>query len=180
MISSRTRYVLLFSTACLAVILANFFLSLFFMNAIFPPSPASTKSTREVADRLATQRLGTYAELPAIARQLGLKFAREMGGHVDTLNRISERDVTMIGWVADPEGDATPTELLVFVGGALAARTKTSGERADVQQAMNLYFGSEKNVVFQFTFACAAGAQPVMVAVGKEGRYFGLVTPLCP
>ena len=86
----------------------------------------------------------------------------------------------MGGWIADLDGDATPNELVVFVGGALRARTKTAGERPDVQQELNLYFGTEKNIGFQVTFACDPGEQPVAVALGKDDRYFGLNTPQCP
>jgi hypothetical protein len=179
MISSRTKYALLFSILCLGVIVASFFASLLFMDIVVR-SDLPAEDTRTLTERLATQRLGSYAELPTLAGQLGLKFGREIRGQVDTFSRISEREVTMAGWVADPEGDATPNELLVFVGGVLAARTKTNGERPDVQQSLNLYFGSEKNLGFQVTLACAHGEQPVLVALGKSGRYSGVVTPPCP
>src|SRR2546423_851296 len=80
---------------------------------------------------------------------------------------VNEREVMVGGWLADPEGDATPIQLVVFVAGAVAARTQTQGERPDVTREFSLYFGSEKNVAFQATFACRSGEQPVAVAVGS-------------
>jgi hypothetical protein len=166
----------LFPLAVLGVTLGSFFLTLLFLDTGAPP-PALQQPA---SDRLGTQRLASLAELPSIASQIGLKLATNMHGNIDTLSRIDQRDVMMAGWIADTEGDATPNELLIFVGGSLAARTKTRGERPDVQQRLNLYFGSEKNLTFQVNFACHSGEQPVAVALGQGGRYFGLPAPACP
>jgi hypothetical protein len=164
---------LLFFAASVAV----FFLTL----RLFDPTrPGTPLNSGAATDRLATQTIPSLAELPTVASEAGLKFARSMHGHTDVLSRINKREVMMGGWIADLDGDATPNELFVFVGGALRARTKTAGERPDVQQALNLYFGTEKNVGFQVAFACGPGEQPVAVALGKDDRYFGLNTPHCP
>jgi hypothetical protein len=169
----------LFSILCLVVVLGSLFLTLHLLDSRAPRTPLGSTGEPPIT-RLARQTIATSAELPTVASQVGLKFARSMHGHTDVFNRINEREVIMGGWIADLDGDATPNELLVFVGGALRARTKTAGERPDVQQALNLYFGTEKNIGFQVTFACVPGEQPVAVALGKDDRYFGLNTPHCP
>jgi hypothetical protein len=101
-------------------------------------------------------------------------------GHIDALTRINERDVALAGWLADPEGDASPLQLIVFVSGSVAATTQTKGERPDVTKALVLAFGSEKNVAFGVSFPCAAGQQPVVVGVGMKRQYFPLTLPPCP
>jgi hypothetical protein len=169
----------LFSIVCLVVMLGSFFMTLHLLDSRSPRTPLGS-SGEPATDRLATQTIQSLAELPTVASHIGLKFARDMHGSVDVISRTNEREVMMGGWIADLEGDATPNELLVFVGGALSARTKTRGERPDVQQRLNLYFGTEKNVAFQVMLPCRPGEQPVAVALGKGDRYFGLKTPRCP
>jgi hypothetical protein len=174
--SMGRRLLLIFS--CLIVTLGSFSLTLRFIDK-------TTRSTAKIdvqvaRERLASRGVASYSQLPEVASQSGLKFSAQMLGHTDALTRINDKEVLMGGWLADPEGDATPNELMVFISGALAARTQTNGERPDVQQAYNLYFGTEKNVAFQVTFPCRAGDQPVTVALGSGGQYFGLDTPPCP
>ena len=163
---------------CLAVMLGSFFLTLRFLEK--RNRPQEEIDARAASERLAGRRIANNAELTAIASEIGLNFSPRMLGHTDALGRVNEREVMIGGWLADPEGDATPIQLVVFVAGAVAARTQTQGERTDVTREFNLYFGSEKNVAFQATFACRAGEQPVAVAVGSGGQYFSLETPRCP
>lgn len=170
----------LFLTSCAFVMVGTFFLTLWLMEARAPQRAVPAPGAKPAGDRLAAQRVVSYDELPEATSRIGLRFAREMHGNVDSISRVSERDVTIGGWVADLEGDATPNELLVFVAGVLAGRTRTRGERPDVQRTLNLYFDAEKNVAFQLTFPCTPGERPVAVALGKDERYFGLQTPRCP
>ena len=170
----------LFSGLCFVVLVGSFFLTLLIIGRSTPHRATVKVDTPALSERLARYRVASYSELPEIASQLGLKLGANMRGHTDVVTRLNERDVMMKGWIADPDGDATPNELMVFLSGKLAARTKTTGERPDVQRELNLEFGTEKNVAFQVTFACQAGDQPVAVALGQDGRYFGLDAPRCP
>jgi hypothetical protein len=163
---------------CLAAMLGSFFLTLRFIEKA--NRPREEIDARAASERLAGRRVANNAELTAIASEIGLKFAPRMLGHTDAVDRVNEREVVIGGWLADPEGDATPIQLVVFVAGAVAARTQTQGERPDVTRGFHLYFGSEKNVAFQATFACRSGEQPVAVAVGSGGQYLSLETPRCP
>src|SRR5262249_62313913 len=109
-----------------------------------------------------------------------LKAFGQMAGNIERISRTNEREVTIGGWLADPEGDATPQRLVVFVSGAVAAKGETKGERSDVTGAKGLAFGTEKNVGFTMNFACQAGSQPVVVGLGSRSQYFPLGSPPCP
>src|SRR5436309_12263802 len=80
------RLVLL--AACLVVTLGSFFLTLRFVDFRTPPG-AVLLDGRPASERLAAQRVASSAELPALASQIRLKFAREMHGNVDSLRRTS-------------------------------------------------------------------------------------------
>ena len=103
-----------------------------------------------------------------------------MNGSVDGISRINDREVKISGWLADPDGDATPLSIMVFVSGPVAATTRTQGERPDVTHHMALSFGAEKNVAFEVSFGCPIGSQPVVVGLGTNKTYFPLPSPPCP
>jgi hypothetical protein len=103
-----------------------------------------------------------------------------MAGGLDGLTRINERDVSMTGWLADPQGDATPQQLLVYVSGALAVQGETKGERPDVANARGLAFGTEKNVAFALNFACSKGEKLIVVGLGSRNQYIPVASPPCP
>jgi hypothetical protein len=66
------------------------------------------------------------------------------------------------------------------VGGTLAAKGQTKGERPDVTRSLGLAFGTEKNIIFQIAFACRTGDQPVVAGVGLAQRYFPMAVSKCP
>jgi len=74
-----------------------------------------------------------------------------MRGNVDNLRRFDHQHVIIDGWLADPQGNASPLSLVIFVAGNKAALTRTRGERPDVTKALGLEFGAEKNVAFQIS-----------------------------
>jgi hypothetical protein len=158
------------------VLFGSFFITLWLT------APESTISTdnRSDAERLAAFPVSNDSDLATAARNAELRLSRNLDGNVDALSRTSQSDVMAAGWFADHEGDATPLEVLVFVGGPLVARTQTKGERPDVTQARHLGFGAEKNVSFSVTFNCRAGDQPVIAGTGRSHQYFRLQSGRCP
>jgi hypothetical protein len=163
----------------LAVLLGSFFLTLWQMDDGSDDALDSTDA-RSASKRLASQRVTNYAELIGAAREARLNLSRQIIGIVDSISRINDREVTISGWLADPEGDATPLNVMVFVAGSVVATTQTKGERVDVTRAEGLSFGSEQNVAFQVRFSCPTGNQPVVVGLGVKRQYLPLKSPPCP
>jgi len=135
---------------------------------------------RSDAEKLAARHIAGDSDLANAAREIGLHLSARMSGNVDAINRTSARDVSVAGWVADKEGDATPISILVFAGGAVVATTQTKGERPDVTQALHLGLGSEKNVSFSVKFSCQPGDQPVIVGIATVKQYIPLTSGACP
>jgi hypothetical protein len=135
---------------------------------------------RSDSERLASQRVTDYSGLRGAASRAGLRFSLDMIGAIDGYSRLNEREVAISGWVADPEGDAAPIDVIIFVAGSVVVRMKTKGERPDVTGPRGLAFGTEKDVKFEVNFTCAPGQQPVVVALGMKRQYFPLPLPQCP
>jgi hypothetical protein len=169
---------LLFGIACLTATIGSFLLTLWLTEDGNQSSAAM--DARSASERLAIRHVANLADLPLIAEEIGLKASRQMAGMIETISRTNEREVTIGGWLADPEGDASPQQLVVFVSGAVAGKGETKGERSDVTSAKGLAFGTEKNVAFTLNFACQTGNQPVVVALGSRNQYFPLGSPPCP
>jgi hypothetical protein len=153
--------------------------------ALSQPRPTRAVSdpsdTRPAAERLASKRVASYAELAVAAAAVGLELSRRFVGIVDRIVRIDDGDVNMVGWLADFDGDSTPLDVVVFVAGAAAGSTKTQGERPDVTRDVGLGFGAEKNVSFRVRFGCRSGEYPVVAGVGSKNRYIPLTSaPPCP
>jgi hypothetical protein len=165
---------LLFSIAVGIVAIGSFLLTLWFTG-----EPA-VMDARAAGEQLAVRHVGSAAELRQITAEIGLSLSRDMAGSIDGVTRINEREVAMSGWLADPQGDATPQQLIVYVSGRLAGKGETKGERPDVTYARGLAFGTEKNVRFALNFACPNGDQPVVVGIGSRSRYIPLASPRCP
>jgi hypothetical protein len=135
---------------------------------------------RSDVEKLSARKITSDLDLLNAARDIGLHLSARMTGNIDVVNRTSARDVSVVGWVADKEGDATPTSILVFAGGAFVATTQTKGERPDVTQTLHLGLGSEKNVSFSVTFSCQPGDQPVIVGIATAKQYISLASRPCP
>jgi hypothetical protein len=158
-----------------AVLFGSFFITLWLTG----PETADTLAAD--TKRLAAQRIVNYSELPKAAENVGLRLSDEqMGGVIDLLKRINEREVNMLGWLADRQGNSTPLNLLVFIDGSMVAAAQTKGERPDVTNALRLSSGAEKNVAFSFNFNCRPGDQPVVVGIGESKQYFPLQSKKCP
>jgi hypothetical protein len=146
------------------------------------PDPADH---RPIVERFAGQKVSTRSDLPAAAAAAGLMLSRRTLGRVEGVSRADARDVTMTGWLVDRYGDATPLTVMVFVGGAMVATTRTEGERPDVARMVGLGFGAEKNVRYGISFPCRAGEQPIIIGLGPKAEYVPLflaysVPPQCP
>jgi hypothetical protein len=152
----------------------------FFLTLWLTKPEKAVLDDRPILEQLADGKVSDYAELRNIASALGLQISRRMGGNVDGISRASERQVTVVGWVADPDGDTTPLNLIVFVAGTKVAIAQTKGERPDVTASLRLGFGTEKNVGIQVSFDCRAGEQPVIVGLGVGKSYLPLAAPRCP
>ena len=135
---------------------------------------------RPSAERLARHSVHDTRELHQAAYAAGLITARRLMGVIDVVTRVDDRQVAIIGWLADKEGDAAPRDLVVFLGGRAVATGQTSGERPDVTQAIGLKGGTEKHVGFRVLFACRTGEQPVVVGLSAPKYYLPLRAPSCP
>ena len=146
------------------------------------PDPADH---RPIAERLASQKVSSRADLPLAAATAGLTLSRRTMGRVEQLSRVDASHVTMSGWFADRYGDATPLTVMVFVAGPMAGMTRTEGERPEVARMVGLGFGAEKDIGFRLSFPCQAGEQPIVVGLGPKEEYVLLflaysVPPQCP
>jgi hypothetical protein len=155
-----------------AVVISSFFITLWLTEPEMPPMPQKAADDRSNKERLATQRVSINSDLAKAAQNVGLRRSGQMKGTIDVVRRISDQEVHMEGWLADPQGGSAPLSVLVFTGGKMVAATQTKGERPDVTNAIHLGFGSEQNVVFSFNFECPAGSQPVVVGLAKEINIF--------
>jgi hypothetical protein len=158
--------------SAIGILFASFALTLWLTTPERPAPP--------MIDVLHGRSISNNAELNDAAAAAGWHAAQDMRGKVERINRVNEREVVIGGWLADPAGDATPLDLLVFVAGKLAAKGQTNGERPEVTREMGLAFGSEKNVAFQITFACRTGDQLVVVGLGTAKQYLSLPLQKCP
>ena len=160
----------------LAVVFSGSFLLTLWFTDLGPKSDHARPGREQLADR----KVSDYSELSRVASDLGLALSRRLQGAIDGAARNSERDVTYWGWLADPDGDATPLKIVVFVAGRAVATGQTKGERADLTRLLGLAFGAEKNVAFEVKFGCRAGEVPVMVGLGPSKQYFPLPARPCP
>ena len=103
-----------------------------------------------------------------------------MQGVVDAISRINEREVKIVGWLADPQVNFTALELFVFIDGSMVAAAQTKGERPDVANAINLSHGAEKNIAYSLTFSCRPGGRPVFVGVEGRKQYIPVQSKECP
>jgi len=163
-----------------AALFGSFFITLWLTARDTPSTQPIGGDDRSDVEKLAAFHISDVAELSKAAYEIGLHSSRRMNGNVDVISRTNERGVTIAGWVADADGDATPTNVLVFAGGVMVATAQTKGERPDVAQALHLDFGSEKNVSFSVKFSCRPGDQPVIVAIAATKQYFPLKSRPCP
>jgi hypothetical protein len=171
---------ILFVLLCATALLGSFFITLWLTEPQSSAPPAAPRDPSAAAEDLGRQRVASLADLANAARAAGLHVSKRLQGNVDAIARASERDVTLVGWLADPDGDSTPLSVSVFVGGKRAGATLTKGQRPDVTQGLHLAFGAEQNVAFTLTTPCASGEQPIVVGIGIENQYRGLETGRCP
>jgi hypothetical protein len=172
-----SRQTLLKLTGALSVVLASFWITL---QALDYWSRPVTTDYRPVAERLADRRVSTLSELASAAQDVGLQPSRRIKGHVDVLRRVSDREVTIAGWLADLEGDGTSLNVLLYAGGPAAMMAQTKGERPDVTQALSLNFGAEKNVSFSINFSCKLGEQLIVVGINPATEYTIVDSKKCP
>jgi hypothetical protein len=151
-----------------AVLFGSFFITLW----LTEPEPRP--------ERLEDQRISNYSDLSNVAQNVGLRLSEQMKGGVDVISRINEREVKIEGWLADPQGNSTPLDLLVFMDGPMVAAGQTKGERPDVTNAIHLSHGAEENVAFSLTFNCPPGGRPVVVGVEGRKQYIPLQSKECP
>jgi hypothetical protein len=163
-----------------AILFGSFFITLWLTAPDSSGTNPQETDNRSDTQRLADRRISDSSDLLRAAQEIGLHLSRRMEGNVDLINRISQSDVNMVGWVADAEGDATPAKILVFVGGAIVGSTQPKGERPDVTEALKLSFGSEKNTSFSVNFKCRSSEQPIVVGIGTAKRYVVLKSGACP
>jgi hypothetical protein len=161
------RYIFYFIGGA-AVLLGSFVVTLWLTE---PQSPSA---------RLKDQRISNYADILRATQEAGLHSSPEMQGNIDAISRINEREVKIEGWLADPGGNSTPSDLLVFVDGSMVVAGKTKGERSDVTNANLLSHGAEKNVSFSLTFSCQPGGKLIVLGVEARKGYFLLQDKDCP
>ena len=160
----------------LAVLSGSFFATLW----LTEPKVEDTLNDRSDAQRLAAYPISGSSDLTKSAQDAKLIPSRRLSGHIDVIRRVNEQEVWLAGWAADPKGDSTPLEVLIFVAGQLVATTHTAGERPELTAALHLDFGAQKNVLLSANFACQRGDQPIVVVLGKEKQYMPLQSDPCP
>jgi hypothetical protein len=156
----------------LVVLFGSFFVTLWLTE------PQVTPDNRSRADRLAAYPISNSSDLAKSAYQADLIPSQRLSGHVEAIRRIDEQKVDLIGWAAD--GHGTALEVLIFVGGHLAATTHTAGERPDVTAALRVGFAAQTNVALSANLTCRTGQQPVVVVLGNEKEYIHLQSAPCP
>ena len=161
----------------LVVLLGSFLGTLWLTGTATPPSATDERSA---AEQLASRSISNRSDLIEAAVAAGLHSSTRIKGGVDSTTRVNDREVTINGWLADPEGDATPVAVLVFVAGKNVAATRTRGERPDLTKALGLAFGAEENVAFAVSFGCPTGERPIVVGLGSDKQYLPIVSPPCP
>lgn len=161
-----------------AVLICSFLFTLWITAPETVPDAAVTDN-RPPAVRLASRRVSSVVDLIDAARAVGVTFSPRMKGNINSIRRLSDRDVSIEGWLADLDGDATPITILVFQSGSVTF-AQTKGERQDVTASIGLGLGAEKNVSFQATFNCKVGERPLVIGLGKDRRYTRLTAPKCP
>lgn len=144
------------------------------------PARPDPNDKRPGVERLASRPVGGYADLQEAAAAAGLRLSRRFIFSIDSIVRIDAQRVTMDGWVADTDGDGTPLDVIIFVGGSAVAAAATKGEIPGVTRYYHLGFGAEKNIAFQLTFPCRAGQQPVVAGIGPKERYVPVRSDPCP
>jgi hypothetical protein len=167
-------------TVSAAILFGSFLLTLWLTEPESSGVGPQNMGNRSDSEWLTGRSISDSSDLVQAARENGLRVSREMKGNVDLINRITQSDVNMVGWLADAEGDATPAKVLVFVRGAMVGSTVTKGERPDVTAALNLSFGSEKNTSFSVSFKCLSGEQPIVLGISAAKRYVELKSGACP
>ena len=95
---------------CALSLFGSFFTTLWLTEPPIANNPPIKVDTGSVSDRLAAAHILNNADLVAEARIIGLYQSERMGGTVDAITRMNERDVRADGWAADPDGDATPLQ----------------------------------------------------------------------
>ncbi len=158
------------------VLAGSFFITLWLTG---PKTTTLTKDGNHL-ERLVAVMLTNKSDLFSAAIEAGLRRSTTLRGHVDVVRRHSSKDVLMEGWVAERGGNGQPLDVVIFVQGRSVGLTRTQGPRADVTKAIGLERGAEKNVVFQVTFACQAGTQPLVIGLNEDGDYVPLSSALCP
>ena len=166
-----------FVGASVALFLGGFFGTLWLTGKATPPA---TTDPLAAAQQLGGRNISNRSDLIEAASAAGLHASTQLKGHVDSLTRVNDREVTVAGWLADAEGDGTPLAVLVFVSGKKVVAIQTQGERPDVTKVLGLAFGAEKNVSFAASFACRTGEAPIIVGIGSERQYLLMASPQCP
>jgi hypothetical protein len=173
---------LAYAAALLAALVVSFFLTLLWMG---PPggrmrTPENPTATLPDWQRLASRSVSSDRELGQAARDLGLESSTSMRGHIERVTRITDREVTMAGWLADSTDDPLPLKILVFVGGSMVVMAEPKEERPDVSQALGWAYGAQKKIGFQVKFNCRAGEQAVVAGLGAQREYVSLKSHPCP
>jgi hypothetical protein len=166
-----------FIAALVAAAIGGFVVTLWVTQPRTPTAPADVRADDE---KLGSYKILNSGDLIEAAVGIGLASSFQLRANIDTMTRINEREVSISGWLADLEGDATPLAVLVFVGGKVASTVKTQGERTEITRALGLAFGAEKNVAFQAKFACRSGEEPIVAGVGADKKYVRIPSPRCP
>src|SRR5262245_64385850 len=106
-----------------AVVLVGSFVLTLWLIGKEATSPGPT-DTRSYSERLASQQLSNYGDLSRLTDTLGMKRSSQMKGNVDAIRRTNDHEVMMLGWFADPDGDATPLTIAVLFQIPLRPRHK--------------------------------------------------------
>lgn len=114
---------------------------------------------------LASSQVADDDNLTDVAISAGLRPSLTLKGAVDQIVRMNEKQVRIIGWSADSNGNGSPIAVIAFTDGAVALQTNTNGPRSDVAEHYKLSSEAALNVAFGGVLACQAGRRLFVIAV---------------
>jgi len=165
------------------VLIGSFLLTLWITAPATPPDIKSEPLTVN-AEIFATYLVPDEDMLPAAASAAGLQHSAKLKGFIDSVTRLNNDQVKILGWAFDELGEGDPITILVFAQGKNVFQTQTKGTRLDVAGAWKLSSAAAANVAFAGLLRCLPRQQLLVVAVTQANlsTTLGHVPgqPVCP
>ena len=149
----------------------SFFSTLWLTEPPIANAPPIKDDSGPVAERLAARQILNNADLITAAKSIGLYQSERMGGNVDAITRINERDVREMGG-RPTRTEMQPRSAFWYLLEAYWSRRPKRKESAPMSRGrFSLFFGSEKNVSYSVSFACRPATSPSSPPLVREGIF---------